>query len=75
MQDNLAPSAHSAAAASSTEPEPEAIQSDDDSEFVYDLYYRSDHPAVDPNTGLHSGGGGGADDVSSLAGLQRIGEL
>jgi len=47
-----------------------AVESEDDDEFVYDLYYRSDHP--NPASPAIPGA---PDDISSLAGLQRIGEL
>lgn len=50
------------------------VDSDDDDEFVYDLYYKADHPQSNSAAGSLSPTGA-FDDVSSLAGLQRIGEL
>ncbi len=70
VHDNLGPSAASVAATDST---PAAVESDDD-DFVYDLYYKSEHPQPNPAVGTLTPGGN-YDDISSLAGLQRIGEL
>ena len=68
VQDNLGPSAASVAAC-----QPDEIESEDE-EYVYDLYYKSEHPQRNSTTGSLTPGGS-YDDVSSLAGLQRIGEL
>lgn len=70
MLPSTAPETSPSFSASPAVDEPVSVSScdDDDADFVYDLYYRDTREAL-PGTLAW------AEDVGSLAGLQRIGEL